>query len=191
MTSRRSTAIAVLFVALIGAACGSDTESAPASAGPAVAAGATTFSVGSSAMVDGGDLPVEFTCDGSSISPPIEWTDPPEGTTTLAVLMDHEAPGGDWHWYWTLWGIDPTTTGLAAGSNDDAVVGTNSVNDQLGYTPPCSQGPGEKAYTITVFALSEPLDLTDPRSVDREVLLNAVDGITLATDSMTVTYTRG
>jgi Raf kinase inhibitor-like YbhB/YbcL family protein len=183
--------MAVLLIALVGASCGNDTEVTPtAPEEQAVTTGATNFSVGSSAMVDGGELPIEFTCDGSSTSPPIEWTDPPAGATSLAVVMDHEAPGGDWHWYWTLWGIDPTTTGLPAGSTGDAIVGTNSVNGQLGYTPPCSQGPGEKAYTITVFALSEPLDLTDPGSVDRDVLLDAVDGITLATASITVSYTR-
>ncbi|MCH0566274.1 MULTISPECIES: YbhB/YbcL family Raf kinase inhibitor-like protein [unclassified Streptomyces] len=141
-------------------------------------------------MADGGELPVDFTCDGSAISPPIEWADVPDGTRSLAVLMDHHAPDDDWHWYWTLWGIDPAVTGLAAGSNGDATVGTNSVSDQLGYAPPCSKGPGEKAYTITVYALSGPAELPDPAAVDREALLAAVDDITLARDSLTVTYAR-
>ncbi|MDI9888455.1 YbhB/YbcL family Raf kinase inhibitor-like protein [Streptomyces sp. HNM0645] len=195
----------VLALALITTACGdgggstttssatptrSDTTRAEVSSQPTGTATSTGFSISSPAMADGGELPVDFTCGGSAISPPIKWADVPDGTRSLAVLMDHHAPDDEWHWYWTLWGIDPAATGLAAGSNGDATVGTNSVNNQLNYAPPCSKGPGKRAYTITVYALSGSADLPDPAAVDREALLAAVDGITLAHDSITVTYTH-
>jgi Raf kinase inhibitor-like YbhB/YbcL family protein len=146
--------------------------------------------VSSSAMEDGGTLPIDYTCDGSSMSPPIEWTNAPDGTQSFAVLMDHQPGPGDWHWYWTLWNIDSTTNELQAGSNGDATIGTNSVNGELAYTPPCSKGPGEKAYNITVYALSSEPELSDPSSVDRTALLDAIADITLASDTLTVTYTR-
>jgi Raf kinase inhibitor-like YbhB/YbcL family protein len=148
------------------------------------------FMVLSPVMQDGGTLPVDYTCDGSTISPPISWSNAPSGTTNFAVLMDHQPGPEDWHWYWTLWGIDANTQELPAGSNGDAIVGTNSVNGELAYTPPCSQGPGEKAYNITVYALSDEPNLTNPSSVDRSELLDAIESITLASDTMTVTYTR-
>jgi len=151
---------------------------------------ASEFTVSSSAMEDGALLPINYTCDGSSTSPPISWSNAPSGTESFAVLMDHQPRPGDWHWYWTLWNIDASTNELPAGSNGDAIVGTNSVNGELAYTPPCSKGPGAKAYNITVYALSGEPELSDPSNVDRAALLDAIEGITLASDTLTVTYSR-
>ena len=64
------------------------------------------------------------------------------------------------------------------------------MNGQLVYAPPCSKGPGEKAYTFTVFALSKTPAISNAQSIDRTALLAAVEDITLDTASMTVTYTR-
>lgn len=184
-----------------GSACsGSPTTSSTTSAAtttptttpasPATTTLAGEFTVFSSAMEDGGTLPVDYTCDGSSMSPPISWSNAPSGTTNFAVLMDHQPGPGDWHWYWTLWSIDADTSELDEGSNGDAIVGTNSVNNELIYAPPCSQGPGDKAYDITIYALSAEPSLTNPSSVDRTTFLDAIADITLATDTMTVTYSR-
>jgi phosphatidylethanolamine-binding protein (PEBP) family uncharacterized protein len=151
---------------------------------------ASEFELTSSAMSDGGTLPVQFTCDGASQSPPLSWSGAPAGTKSFAVLMDHSPGPNDWHWYWTLWGIDSSVSSISAGSAGSAVVGTNSVNGQLVYAPPCSKGPGEKAYTFTVFALSETPAISNAQSIDRTALLAAVEDITLGTASMTVTYTR-
>jgi phosphatidylethanolamine-binding protein (PEBP) family uncharacterized protein len=151
---------------------------------------ASEFTLTSSAMSDGGTLPVQFTCDGASQSPPLAWSRAPAGTKSFAVLMDHSPGPNDWHWYWTLWGIDSSASSISAGSTGDAEIGTNSVNGQLVYAPPCSKGPGEKAYTFTVFALSETPAISNAQSIDRTALLAAVEGITLGTASMTVTYTR-
>ena len=148
------------------------------------------FTVFSSVMNDGGTLPIDYTCDDASMSPPIAWNYPPTGTESFAVLMDHQPGPEDWHWYWTLWNIDANTSEILAGSNGDAVVGTNSVNAELAYTPPCSQGPGEKTYNITVYALSDEPGLLDPSAVDRDALLDAIADITLASDTLTVTYSR-
>ena len=67
----------------------------------------------------------------------------------------HHVPGpGDTHWYWVVYDIPPTTLSVEPGATDIGTFGTNSVNDQQEYAPPCSRGPGEKLYTITVYALS-------------------------------------
>ena len=148
------------------------------------------FVVTSSAMTDGGTLPVQFTCDGASQSPPLSWAGAPSGTKSFAVLMDHQPGPGDWHWYWTLWGIPSSTSSIAVGTNGGATIGTNSVNGELSYAPPCSKGPGEKAYTFTVYALSSTPTISNASSIDRTALLAAIDDITLASSSLTVTYSR-
>jgi phosphatidylethanolamine-binding protein (PEBP) family uncharacterized protein len=40
-------------------------------------------------FVDGGSLPVKFTCEGEGISPPLSWRGVPQGTQSLVIIMDH------------------------------------------------------------------------------------------------------
>ena len=183
---KRRSCFTMLCLILVGSACSGSPSTGISTTTEVI----TEFTVSSSAMEDGGILPIDYTCDGSSTSPPISWSNAPSGTESFAVLMDHQPGPGDWHWYWTLWNIDASTNELPSGSNGDAIVGTNSVNGELAYTPPCSKGPGAKAYNITVYALSGEPELSDPSNADRAALLDAIVGITLASDTLTVTYTR-
>lgn len=78
----------------------------------------------------------------------------------------------------------------------DASVGTwgqNTVNRKNAYAPPCSQGPGDKMYTITLYALSAeaPLaKLKPPLPLTRDALLAAIKETTLATATLDVKYAR-
>ena len=127
------------------------------------------FVLSSSQMVDGGNLPITYTCDGDSISPPLSWSGAPQATKSYALIIHHNAPDGV-HWYWTLYNINADTTQI---KSDETVgqIGSNSVNDLNAYAPPCSKGPGEKIYTYTVYALSAPVDLNDKTKIDRATLL--------------------
>jgi hypothetical protein len=42
----------------------------------------------SSAFADGGEIPVRYTCDGDNVSPPLAWSNLPEGTRSLALVVD-------------------------------------------------------------------------------------------------------
>ncbi|WP_053043217.1 YHYH protein [Thalassomonas actiniarum] len=147
------------------------------------------FSLTSPVMTDGGDLPGTYTCDGNSISPPVSWQGAPAQTTNFALLMDHQAPDGENHWYWIDYDIPAGINAIASGELL-GTLGTNSVNGLNEYTPPCSQGPGDKAYTFTLYALSDHANLGDPTAADRDTLLTAIEDITLASASLTVSYTR-
>ena len=149
------------------------------------------FTLTSPVMKNGGHLPARFTCDGESLSPPLAWQGAPAGTVGYALAMHHVPGPGDTHWYWVVYNIPPTTLSVDAGAVNFGTFGTNSVNDEPAYAPPCSRGPGEKLYTITVYALSAAPNLPDPRVVDRDTLLAAIANITLAQASLDVTYERG
>ena len=163
-----------------------------------VAAGTTTggstakssFTLTSPDMVSGGAMPVAFTCDGQSQSPSLSWTNGPTGTVGYAIAMHHIPGPGDTHWYWVVYNIPATTTKVAAGASAPGTLGTNSVNNQLAYAPPCSKGPGIKTYTYTVYALSAAPTFPSGTSVSRDVLLAAISNITLASSSIDVTYDR-
>ena len=150
-----------------------------------------TFLLTSSAVAEGGALPKEFTCDGSRATLPLTWNGAPTGTKSFAVVMHHVPGPGDSHWYWVVYNIPADITSLEKNSTGIGILGTNSVNGETKYAPPCSKGPGEKVYTYTVYALSaEPHISAADSEVSREVLLDAIQNITLASAALNVTYTR-
>ncbi len=139
-----------------------------------------------------GTLPAAFTCDGQGLSPAVRWSGAPKATKGFAIVMDHVAPEGGYHWYLLDWGIPAKTQFMKSGSTSTGYLGGNSVNQDIGYAPPCSQGPGTKAYTITVYALSgtPKLPKKSTSSVTRDQVISAISGITLSKAVLNVTYSR-
>ena len=68
------------------------------------AAAKTGFVVSSPAIGADGMLPVEFTCDGQSASPPIQWKEAPAGTKSFALSLWHTAPDQEKS-YWPVYNI--------------------------------------------------------------------------------------
>jgi phosphatidylethanolamine-binding protein (PEBP) family uncharacterized protein len=143
--------------------------------------------VTSPAIAADGKLPVECTCDGAGISPPIEWKPGPKGTACYALALWHEAPDRVKS-YWVVHGIPASATSLPKGSRS---VGTTGLNDKgrAEYDPMCSKGPGVKQYHITVYALSAPPQLPSG-GVTRDALLAAIENTTLAEGTLTFSYER-
>lgn len=102
------------------------------------------FALRSSVVADGGALPAEFTGDGASATPPLEWSGAPAGTRSYALIMHHVDPAGEIKWYWTLYNIPPHVRSLSKNVQDIGVLGNNSVNRRVGDAPPHSKGPGAK-----------------------------------------------
>ncbi len=149
------------------------------------------FALRSPAVGTGGVLPVEFTGDGASISPPLEWTGAPAGTKSYAVIMHHFDPEGKTKWYWTLYNIPADVKAVPKDVHGIGVFGNNSVTRRAEYAPPHSKGPGEKAYFLTVYALSAPVvPEVPPAEVSRDVLLAAMKGSILDSAELKVVYTR-
>lgn len=140
-------------------------------------------------MSDGGQLPAEFTCDGAGVSPPIAWRGAPAGTKEFVVLMSTLPGDGTTKWNWVLYALPPTTGEVPRAVSGVGVHGVGSDGPQAAYQPPCSQGPGAKAYTFTVYALSRELSVgTQP--LTGAVVTSAVSSVTLASGSLRVSYTR-
>jgi phosphatidylethanolamine-binding protein (PEBP) family uncharacterized protein len=154
------------------------------------------FQLTSPTFVDGGKFPIEYTCDGSSISPALAWSGAPAGTKSFAITFDTlpgpprpgETDSGK-HAMFTLFNIPATATSIATGNKSVGTYGQNFQGKTLGYTPPCSQGPGDKIYTFTIYALSSTLDL-QPLATTEAALEAAVVGKVLAQKGLSVTYAR-
>ncbi len=169
--------------------------------GPAMAQQA--FTLTSPELVDGAPLPADLKCSrdgGDGVSPPISWTNPPEGTKGFAIIMHHyprgrvegvDAPSQ----YWLLWNIPVSATGLARGNPTS--IGDEGADKDMhgtGYTPPCApagqqDGPPHR-YTITVYALSQPLATLpdhDDGAVDWKAMTAAMNSLVLGSSSLSFT----
>ena len=139
-------------------------------------------------VVDGGNLPEEFTGDGASSTLPLDWSGAPSGTVSYALIMHHIDPEGVAKWYWTLYDIPANLTSLPKNVKDVGTLGAG-FKGQIGYEAPHSKGPGAKTYTLTLYALSAPAKITvPPGQVNREVLLTAIRGRILASAELNVVY---
>ncbi len=158
----------------------------PSSGEPPVSK-STAFAVSSSVIGTDGRIPAEFTCDGQSASPPIQWKDAPAGTKSFALSLWHTAPDQEKS-YWLVYNIPATVDHL---DKNDKKTGTVGLNDKkkAAYDPMCSKGPGVKTYHITIYALSSEVKL-DRGSDNRENFLKAIKGIKLAEKTLDFQYER-
>lgn len=148
------------------------------------------FTITSTAFTNGGTLPADYTCDGAGINPPIAWSGIPDGTVELALMMTTQANDG-LKWNWVLYNIPVTVTSLAEKTSGVGTAGSNSDGGALAYAPPCSQGPGPKTYTFTIYALSGKPSFSVPaEKVNGDALTKAISGITKASAKIDVSYTR-
>jgi phosphatidylethanolamine-binding protein (PEBP) family uncharacterized protein len=174
-----------------GSTCSTDWDCCSFSCASGVCAADFTFS--SSAFVEGGTLPVEYTCDGAagmlSLSPPLAWTGAPSGTVEFALTMTTIALDGT-KYNWVLFHIPAATTSLATGTTF-GTAGVSTDGSDLRYYPPCSIGPGLKNYTFTLYALSAVPTFSVPESqVGGPALLSAIAPWILSSRVLNVGYTR-
>jgi len=141
--------------------------------------------VTSVAFEDGGEIPVRHTCDGGDVSPPLAVDGVPDGTRTLALVVDDPAaPGGTWD-HWVAFDI-PVAAAVPEGADGLGVAGVNSWG-RAGYGGPCPPR-GTHRYVFTVYAVDTVLGLA-PGSTSAE-LRRALAGHVLARASLTGTYRR-
>ncbi len=109
----------------------------------------------STAFSHNGHIPAEYTCDGKDINPPLEVKDIPDGTKSLAIIMeDPDAPRGVFD-HWLVWNISPNEA-----IHEKANPGVSGTNDfgKINYGGPCPPS-GVHRYFFKIFALDINLDL--------------------------------
>ncbi len=149
-----------------------------------------TILVKSSAFKDGGEVPVKFTCDGADVNPLLEIRNAPEGTASLALIMeDPDATRGQTWYHWLVWNIDPKTQYIDEDTVPfGAVQGTGS-GGKARYGGPCPpRGNAPHRYRFNVFALDTVLDL--PAGADQSALASAMDSHILAEGTLVGLYGR-
>ena len=149
----------------------------------------TSMKITSSAFHNNEFIPPQFTGDGKDVSPPLAWTNIPEGTRSLALLCDDpDSPSGNWV-HWILYNIPPTLDHINEGGKNlppTVLVGKNSWG-KVAYTGP---NPPRDAhhYHFTLYALNTVLNLKE--GATKEQLTKAMEGHIYEEVTLTGLYER-
>ena len=172
---------ASLFIAALTAACGSDSVVEPTPVN-------NDIQLTSSAFAEGQCIPIEFTCDGANVSPPLRWSNIPNRAESIALIMDDPDAPSRTFVHWVIYNIPVDTGEMAAGAPPlEAQSGSNDFNI-TGYGGPCPPSGNPHRYFFKVFALDELLDL-DTGSAKSD-LLDSMDGHILAQGQLMGLYQR-
>jgi Raf kinase inhibitor-like YbhB/YbcL family protein len=146
----------------------------------------------SPAFEEGGEIPARYTCDGLDVSPPLQWSSVPDGTQSLAlVIEDVDAPSGTFV-HWVIYDLPPDTHRLPEGVPNRRVLSSGAeqgVNGAggIGYTGPCPPS-GTHRYFFKIYALDTRPGLGAGATAER--LSDAMEGHVLAEGQLMSTYQR-
>jgi Raf kinase inhibitor-like YbhB/YbcL family protein len=118
---------------------------------------------------DGGALPNKYTgnnpqnpnCTGQNVSPALNWTNPPAGTKSFAIILFDtagRAPMGVVHWF--AYGLPPTKMGFKEGEAAQAPVGfmggksTMNLPSYFGPCPPKGVKPHPYVFTLMAYDIA-------------------------------------
>ena len=127
-------------------------------------------------------IPKQFTCQGEDISPELKWSGIPDGTKSLALIVDDPDAPDPAHprmtWvHWVLYNIPATANSLSEGIKDaELPEGTlQGLNDwkRTSYGGPCPP-IGQHRYFHKLYALN--IVLTDLGQPTKEKLEKAMKG---------------
>ncbi len=116
-------------------------------------------------------FPPAYTCDGSGQSPSLHWSGAPQGTKSLALLVDDASAPIRPYIYWIVFDIGSQTTGIQAGQVPPGARQADNSKGTDRYQPPCPAN-GRHTYRFTVYALSRPLTL--PQGVAMKTAWSAI-----------------
>jgi Raf kinase inhibitor-like YbhB/YbcL family protein len=148
----------------------------------------------SSAFAPMGKIPPKYTCDGTDISPPLEFHDIPAHAKSLVlIVVDPDIPliaKKKFHievWdHWVVFNIPPRSLHLAEGKKPPGIQGKNTSGDNA-YDSPC---PPDKMhrYFFTLYALDIELNLA--AGATRQQVEHAMQGHIMAKAELIGVYER-
>jgi Raf kinase inhibitor-like YbhB/YbcL family protein len=145
------------------------------------------FALDSTAFQNAQPIPSRNSCEGEDVSPPLSWSNVPEGTRSLALVVDDPDASDGVFTHWVAWGLDPAAAGLEEGEPGPR-EGQNDFGT-TGYRGPCPPpGDGRHRYVFRLYALDTDLELGAGAS--KAELEQAISGQVLTTAELIGTYER-
>src|SRR5262245_47479203 len=150
-----------------------------------------TIRVISSAFAEGQPIPAKYACDGEDISPPLNWSNIPPGTKSLALICDDpDAPVGTWV-HWVLYDLPATVAELPERVPTTETISNGAkqgINDfkRIGYGGPCPPRGATHRYFFKFYALDAEMQLKTKAT--KKELVRAMEGHILAEGQLMGTY---
>jgi Raf kinase inhibitor-like YbhB/YbcL family protein len=165
---------------------------------PAFAGARAEVVVTSPAFEDGGTIPARYTVSGEEISPPLKWSNLPDGTREIVLIMeDYDVPLPKPVVHLIAYGLSPASPGLVEGAlpnpntrGADPIprLGKNTLGFQRYEGPAALPGHGPHHYVFEVFALGRTLDFKNPPN--KHEMVAAMEAIVLGTGRLTGIFER-
>lgn len=142
----------------------------------------------STAFDDGGSVPSKYTCDGADVSPPLQFENVPDDTSSLVLIVDDpDAPAKTWV-HWVVYDISPETTGIDEDSVPEGAKEGVTDFGEPGYGGPCPPS-GTHGYHFKLYALDVP-ELSLPEGDSKDRVEEAMTNHIIDQAEMVVSYTR-
>ncbi len=160
---------------------------------------AATVAVTSPALVAGQPMPRQYTADGRNDSPPLAWSNVPEGTKSFAVVCEDPDAGNPPPFvHWLIYNIPPEATSLpeAIPFEPDQPLPSSiagATQGMSGFRRPFYRGPAPPPgpahhYHFIVYALDLLPELK--KGLTRNELLDEIKGHVLGRGELVATYER-
>jgi Raf kinase inhibitor-like YbhB/YbcL family protein len=135
-------------------------------------------------FINDGVIPSRLTCEGDKVNPTIIINGMPEGTKSLALVVEQTDASSKIKTQWIVWNIPPTETILE--NTVPGVQGKNSLG-KTGYVPPCPE-EADQRYVFKIYALDKMLTLSSKAT--RKQLDMAMDGHIRGTGQISAAFQR-
>ena len=141
----------------------------------------------SSAFVNGGTIPKRFGYKHGNISPPLHISNIPQGTVSLALIVDDPdamaAVGKVWV-HWVVCNIAPNSQ-FEEGKVPDGCVEGKTDFDEIGYGGPAPPDK-EHTYIFKIYALDQ--NLNAKRGITKSELESMIKGHIIDESTFTGRY---
>lgn len=180
--SKRASALAALGCLVTLAACSS-------TAAPTAKPETGPLTLKSPAFASEGLIPINYSCAGANISPPLTWHGvAPAGTQGWAIVMrDLDVKPTPWV-HWSVTGIALGTRSTTSGRAPQGSVTNQASNGAAGFVGACPPTGKTHHYEFTVFAMGKPVNLGP--SVKSPVALAAIKGASVGSVTLTGRFAR-
>ncbi len=144
----------------------------------------------SPAFADGQPIPMVYTGEGKDFSPPLDWTEPPAGTKSFALICDDpDAPMGTWV-HWVVFNIPPSLRMLKENFSKEAQLPDGARQGRTDFGQPGYGGPyppsGTHRYFFKLYALDAALTVAGKAA--KHDLVQSMKGHVLAEATLMGTY---
>jgi len=130
-------------------------------------------------------IPSEYTCDGDNISPMLRISHVPQGTASIALIMDDPDATMGTFVHWVAWNIPPDSEIIKRGISLEH-EGVSSF-ESTGYGGPCPPS-GTHRYFFKLYAIDTVLKLD--MDVKKSELEKAMSGHIIEETKLIAKYSR-